>query len=179
MKPWVTSSLLITIGQRYDIVFTANQAAGTYWFRASSIAACASLQNKPDALSIFAYKDAPDPNALPVSTPGTLPTDCNEPANANLVPWVKNTVDKTAFMNQVKNLTIDLTRTVSTNGENIVMWSVNLTAIDINWDKPTLQYVANKDTNYPATYNLIELPTANIVRIPPPTSPLPSPLNYP
>lgn len=74
-------------------------------------------------------------------------------------------------MNQVKNLTFDLTRTVTTNGENIVMWSVNLTAIDINWDVPTLQYVADKNTDYPATYNLIELPTPDIVRIHPPSPP--------
>ncbi|KAK3210383.1 hypothetical protein GRF29_44g2571027 [Pseudopithomyces chartarum] len=179
VKPWVTDSLLITIGQRYDVIFTANQDAGTYWFRASSIASCASLQSKPDALSIFAYQDAPDPNALPVSTSVTLPTDCNEPANSNLVPWVKNTVDQTAFMNQVKNLTFDLTRTVTTNGENIVMWSVNLTAIDINWDVPTLQYVADKNTDYPATYNLIELPTPDIwtywIIQEPPNTPVPIP----
>lgn len=135
--------------------------------------ACASLQNKPDALSIFAYEDAPDANALPTSSSNTIPSDCNEPDNANLVPWVKNTVDQTAFMNQVQNLNIDLTRTVSSNGENIVLWSVNMTAMDINWSQPTLSYVAEKNTSYPTTYNLLELPTANIVRIP--LSPLPDP----
>ena len=166
VKPWTTNNILLTVGQRYDVIITANQDAGVYWFRTNAVTACASLQSKPDALSIFAYADAPDPDAIPTSSAGDLPSDCNEPANSNLVPWVKNTVDQTAFMNQVKSLNVDLTRTVSSNGQNIVLWSVNMTAMDINWAQPTLSYVAEKNASYPSTYNLLELPTSNIVRIP-------------
>jgi FtsP/CotA-like multicopper oxidase with cupredoxin domain len=91
IKPWVTDSILMSIGQRYDVIFTTNQAAATYWFRASAVGACASANDNPDALAIFSYKDAPDQNAKPNSSAGSLPQDCNEPDNANLVPWVKNT----------------------------------------------------------------------------------------
>ncbi|KAF2449303.1 multicopper oxidase [Karstenula rhodostoma CBS 690.94] len=162
VKPWVTDSVLITVGQRYDVIFTANQAAATYWFRASAIAACASGNDNPDALAIFSYKDAPDQNATPSSSAGSLPQDCNEPDNTNLVPWVKNTVDQTAFMDQVKSLEVDISQTVTTNGQNIVVWSVNLTAINVEWQDPTLEYVATKNTSYPSAYNLIELPKEGI-----------------
>jgi len=129
------------------------------------VVACASANNNPDAFAIFSYEDSKDQTADPTSSSGTLPSDCNEPENANLVPWVKNTVDQTAFMNQVQNLSVDITRTVTTNGQNIVMWTVNLTAMDIEWDAPTLEYVADKKTDYPSAYNIIELPKANIVGI--------------
>ncbi|KAL1591751.1 laccase, multicopper oxidase, benzenediol:oxygen oxidorectuctase [Paraconiothyrium brasiliense] len=162
VKPWVTDSILISVGQRYDVTFTADQTAATYWFRASAVGACASANNNPNALAIFSYKDAPDQNATPSSSAGSLPQDCNEPDNTNLIPWVKNTVDQTAFMNQVQDLNVDISQTVTTNGQNIVVWSINLTAIDVQWQDPTLEYVATKNTSYPSAYNLIELPTEGI-----------------
>jgi FtsP/CotA-like multicopper oxidase with cupredoxin domain len=166
VKPWITDSILISVGQRYDVIFTANQAAATYWFRASAVGACASANDNPDALAIFSYKDAPDQNAKPSSSAGSLPQDCNEPDDTDLVPWVKNTVDQTAFMNQVQNLDVDISQTVTTNGQNIVVWSINLTAMDVQWQSPTLEYVATKNTSYPSAYNLIELPKQGIVRYP-------------
>lgn len=148
---------------RYDVIFTANQAAATYWFRESAVVACASSNDNPDALAIFSYKDASNQNATPSSSASSLPQDCNEPDNTNLVPWVKNTVDQTAFLNQVQNLNVDITQTVTTNGQNIVVWSINFTAINVEWQDPTLEYVATKNTSYPSAYNLIELPKADIV----------------
>jgi len=43
--------------------------------------------------------------------------------------------------------------------------TVNLTSIDINWEEPTLSYVANRSTNYPQTYNLIEIPKLGTVSL--------------
>ncbi len=38
IKPFYTETLLMAIGQRYDVVITANQTAGNYWFRVDAIA---------------------------------------------------------------------------------------------------------------------------------------------
>lgn len=68
-------------------------------------------------------------------------------------------------MNQVKDLNVDISQTVTTNGQNIVVWSINLTAIDVTWQKPTLEYVATKNTSYPSAFNLIEIPKEGMVCI--------------
>ncbi|KAF1808399.1 laccase [Eremomyces bilateralis CBS 781.70] len=146
--------ILLGIGQRYDIVIQANQPVGNYWFRAIAAAPCAS-GNRFSALSIFQYDGAP--NADPTTTGFTVPTTCAD--EAPLVPWVKNNVPSESFISQAQNLDVDLGRQqVTTNGESIVVWAVNMTAIDIQWEKPTLQYLIDGNTNYPQVSNLIEIP---------------------
>ncbi|CAI6316674.1 unnamed protein product [Periconia digitata] len=162
IKPWTTNWILIAIGQRYDVVFTATKenAGKNFWLRVNYASQCPSSGNvSPKAQGIFSYQNAADAN--PDSTQYVEPTDCVEPI-ANLVPWVKNTVDSTAFVNQVGSLDVDISSPgVNTNGQNIVVWGVNLSAINVEWEKPTLQYVKDKNTNYPSTFNLIEIPKEN------------------
>lgn len=151
---WLTCS-----GQRYDVVFTANQTVGNYWFRAEVETACFT-QNQGAGRSIFTYSGAAAGN--PTSTGTTKPSNCND--ESPLVPWVVNNVPSDAFTSQAKSLMVDIELPgTTTNNANIVVWGVNLTAIDISWEKPTLSYVAAGDTNYPVVSNLIELPTENIV----------------
>ncbi|PSN60896.1 putative multicopper oxidase, type 1 [Corynespora cassiicola Philippines] len=158
IKPYVTNWVLLAVGQRYDVVITANQTVGDYWFRADVASECAS-SNANRGLSIFTYDGAPGND--PTTSPFTKPTNgCVD--ESPLVPWVPNTVDQTAFMNQVGNLQVDLHREqVTTNGQNLVFWGINLTAINVDWDEPTLQYVADKNTSYPRVFNLIEIPNQN------------------
>jgi FtsP/CotA-like multicopper oxidase with cupredoxin domain len=159
IKPFVTSWILLAVGQRYDVIFTANQTAGNYWFRAEVVAACASSNNFYGR-SIFTYDTVAVTD--PTSTGDTQPSDCTEPSP--LVPWVANTVGSSAdFISQAGNLQIDLARQgVNTNGQNIVVWGINLTGIDVTWEKPTLQYVKDKNTSYPKVFNLLELPNEGI-----------------
>jgi len=141
------------------VVFTANQAVGNYWFRAENVAACASGNNFYGR-AVFSYAGAPAGD--PTSTGYPMPQDCND--EKGLTPWVVNTVPNSDFVNQAKNLNIDLgIENVTTNGQNIVFWGVNLTAMKVDWDRPTLSYVQSKNTSYPTAYNLLELPVANMV----------------
>lgn len=158
VKPFTTETILIAVGQRYDVIFQANQATGNYWLRATAVNQCASANSNGAGKAIFSYAGADGSN--PSSTAYADPGNCNEPTT--LTPWVKNTVNSTAFLNQVGNLQVDISRAqTTTNGQNIVVWGVNLSAIDVTWQKPTLQYVKDKNTNYPTAFNLIEFPVGN------------------
>lgn len=162
IKPYTTNWVLIGIGQRYDVIFTANQTVGNYWFRANVATDCFSANNFK-GLSIFSYAgaDSSDPTSSAFDEPST----CKD--ETPLVPWVPNTVSSTAFVQQVQNLQVDIdVEQVTTNGQNIVVWGVNLTAIDVNWDKPTLEYVKTGNTSYPRVFNLIEIPNEGIVSLP-------------
>ncbi|KAF2471867.1 putative multicopper oxidase, type 1 [Lindgomyces ingoldianus] len=159
IKPFVANWVLLAIGQRYDVIFTANQTADNYWFRAEVATDCASSNNF-HGRSIFTYSGASgnDPTTSAFANPSTGCVDMSP-----LVPWVKNTVDSTAFVNQVGNLQVDLAQEqATTNGQNIVVWAVNFTAINVDWDKPTLEYVKTGNTSYPSVFNLIEIPNEGI-----------------
>lgn len=145
-------------GQRSSVIINANQNVGNYWFRAVAENSCASNTNQ-NALSIFSYDGAGAGD--PTSTAATKPNDCiNE---GPPVPWVPNTVPSDAFTSQVKSLQVNIGPGVDSNGQNIVVWGVNLSAIDVDWLKPTYSYIIAGDTNYPSTENLIAIPNANTV----------------
>lgn len=128
IKPYTTNWVLLSVGQRYDVIFTANQAVGNYWFRAEVASDCASSNNFYGR-SIFRYSGAPESD--PTTTATSFTAGCRDPTT--LTPWVSNTVNSEAFLNQVGNLQVDLAREqITTNGQNIVVWGVNMTAIDIS-----------------------------------------------
>ena len=120
IKPWTTNWILIAIGQRYDVIFTATAANANknFWIRVNYATQCASSgNNNPKALGIFSYTGA-NSNGIPTSTTYPEPADCTEPLSS-LVPWVSTTVNSTAFLNQVGLLDVDLSRTgVNGNGQN-------------------------------------------------------------
>ncbi|KAF2786927.1 multicopper oxidase [Melanomma pulvis-pyrius CBS 109.77] len=159
IKPYVTNWVLLAVGQRYDVIINANQTASNYWFRAEVAGVCAS-SNKFYGRSVFSYDTVTV--ADPTSTAFTIPTVCKD--ESPLVPWVANTVGSSDdFIKQAGNLQVDLSRQqITTNGQNIVVWGINLTAINVNWDKPTLQYVKDKNTSYPKSFSLIDIPNEGI-----------------
>ena len=119
-QDWV----LIGIGQRYDVIFTANQTAGTYWFRVDVANDCASGANG-EGRALFTY------SGQTVSAP----TDSNEAApqdactELTTVPYWKQSVDDSTFTNQVKTLKSDFSPGVTANGQNLVLWSLNVTCV--------------------------------------------------
>ena len=54
-----------------------------------------------------------------------------------------------------------MTTTVSNRGR-LFRWTVNGNSMDVQWDKPILQYVAEGNTSYPAAANVVTLDTPGI-----------------
>ncbi|TID17143.1 laccase-like multicopper oxidase [Venturia nashicola] len=144
--PYNTSSLVISVGQRYDIIIDANQAVGNYWFRmATGGGQCDGPNQKNlngDNLgAIFSYSGAPAGN--PTSSASTLSAGCIE--ESNIVPYVKTTVPSPSGSPTLLDLTLDTTAGV--------FWKVNGEAIDISWKTPTISYVLNGTYSLPANDN--------------------------
>lgn len=155
-QDWV----LLAIGQRYDVVFTANATAGTYWFRAEVAGDCFS-SNNGNGRALFTYAgstiSAPaDSNEAPPST------GCTELVT---IPYWNQAVDQTQYETELKSLTVGLTVTlesegVKSNGKNLVLWALNQSSMNVEWDKPTIQYVMEKNTSYPEYADIIEIPSS-------------------
>ncbi|KAF1979684.1 laccase precursor [Bimuria novae-zelandiae CBS 107.79] len=153
VQPYDSNWVLIGIGQRYDVVFTANQTAGNYWFRAEAHNPCISFNNGVGR-SIFTYKTATlaDPTSVALSG---APTTCEDPRPT---PKIAKNVPKDTFRVQAQNLPVAFDNaTVATNNQSIVLWTINGTSMIIDPAEPTLEYMAKSNTNYPKNYNLIEI----------------------
>jgi FtsP/CotA-like multicopper oxidase with cupredoxin domain len=159
IRTYQTTWILLGTGQRYDVIIDAKATAGNYWFRAEAARDCFST-NQYVGRAIFTYGETPvaDPISQPLSP---APAVCKD--ESPLVPWWSTIVPNNDFHEQVRRLDVDLHQEqVAGNGQNVIFWGINLTAIDINWEKPTLQYVIDKNTTYPQVYNLVELPVEHI-----------------
>lgn len=150
--PYTTNSVVLGVGQRYDVVINANQTVGNYWLRVGTGGGSCDGPNSNAAniRSIFTYSGAASGN--PTSNGITLPTGCYD---ETVTPWVKTNVPS----NTPRQLQVGFN--VSAAQDNLVQWSINSSAILIDWEKPTLQYVIDGNTSYPASDNVITITGAN------------------
>jgi len=162
--PWQTQWLNLNIGQRYDVIINANQPISSYWFHVIPNVGC-SNNKVGNALSIFTYSGASSsipPNSTRNNSPVLI--DCND-SNGNLTPYVKANVPTNITIPNKSRLDVGfaiVTETTSTNATNTVFqWNINSSVIQAPWDKPTIQYVLDSNTNYPPNMNLIALPKKN------------------
>ncbi|KAH7115251.1 laccase precursor [Dendryphion nanum] len=153
--PYTTNYLQVGIGQRYDVIINANQTAGNFWFRADADGQCNSVNNGLGR-SIFTYQGqtVADPPENPFPDP---PVGCN---NAIASPKIAKTVPSGPFISQAQTLPVGF-GPVATNGQNIVLWTINGTSMIVDPGKPTLQYLAQVNSSVPREYNMVEVsPTA-------------------
>ncbi|KAB8360871.1 hypothetical protein FH972_024605 [Carpinus fangiana] len=155
IKPYTTNAVSIGIGQRYDIIVTANQPANNYWMRAIPQLACSYLKSADLVRGIIRYNSSS--TADPTSKGYTLPNDCNDESPSKLIPYLALNAGAT-------KPTSRLTTTVgpSAADPNIFKWYFNTTTFYSDWSNPSLaQIYTNKTTNWTFQSGAIELPNPN------------------
>ncbi|KAK8014122.1 hypothetical protein PG990_007418 [Apiospora arundinis] len=146
VNSFTTDEIFMGVGQRYDIMIEGDKAPGNYWFNVTFPASklCGtSLNNFPAA--IFTYANAPDPQGLP-TTQGVPPTDTSCQDRTNFVPVISR---------EAPNFTLDPNRDlkVTLDGPPF-LWKVNGSDVNVDWDRPVLDYVLEGNTSYPRHENL-------------------------
>ena len=157
VTPVTVTSLYVSVGQRYDVIITANQAVGNYWFNATLPRGPCGISNNPRPAAIFSYAGA---SGTPTS-PGTVPPDalCDDPTN--FTPVVTKSAPLASFTPGTGS-TLNTNIQTSRNGVARVFWPINNTPINVTWGQPTLRYVQQGTTpSIPVDYNVISVPTAN------------------
>ncbi|KAK3492130.1 Cupredoxin [Neurospora hispaniola] len=160
VEPYPVHQLYLTVGQRYDVVIKADQEVDNYWINAtlSSTPLCGVSLN-PYPAAIVSYEGADE---------SRLPTDRGLPAidqfcedDVSSKPRTSRTAPKADFSDtKVDTLSVTLDVKEVNKGISKVLWSVDGSAIDVQWDKPTLEYVVEGDFTFPRQANLIQLPEA-------------------
>ncbi|KAM0715961.1 hypothetical protein Q7P37_008475 [Cladosporium fusiforme] len=151
IKPYVTNSVSINIGQRYDIIIHANQAVGNYWLRADVASECAPNQNPNKIKSIVRYEGAPIEE--PTTQNATAPlTGCYD---ESVTPYAPNQVPQDKFQDAIKHFNLDYDGSLA-DGPS-VKWLINDTDIEVNWSKPTLEFVQDGNYTFERKMNVFEI----------------------
>jgi hypothetical protein len=163
--PYVTDSVVLGGGQRYDVIIEADQAVGNYWLR-SIVQDCNVIVNSAwnDIRGIVRYEGVADSTADPTTTT-SIPLACYDRALASLVPWLKKPVGSA-----VEQEEFGVTWYYDSPGGLIYHWAINGQALEIDWAEPTLKLISNGTSVFPASYSVKEITAVNQVRPPPPLS---------
>lgn len=160
IKPYVTESVLVASGQRYDVVVEADQAVGNYWLRAVYQTACNQNdnENKDNILGIVRYSGltgtatTADPTT---KATGSITIDsCGDEPYASLVPHVEKTVGSSDVSDNV-NLSFyyDLP-------ELVFHWTLGGKTLLVDWAAPTILEVfraGGTSPAFPAESNVVSV----------------------
>ncbi|EUC27967.1 multicopper oxidase [Bipolaris zeicola 26-R-13] len=151
IQPYNTTVLDIGMGQRYDIIVTANQAstAENFWMRAIPQSACSDVENANDIRGIVYYGSSP---SIPSSSAYNYTDSCGDETD-NLIPYVAKTVSEP----NSKKAEI---ATVGSNSEGLFRWYLNSTSMVASWADPTLLQILDGETSFTESNAVIELPNA-------------------
>ncbi|RDW66476.1 putative Laccase-2 [Coleophoma cylindrospora] len=143
--PYEADSILIAIGQRYDVIVEANATSGDYWLRAGWTAACSTNLNAADITAIIRYDASSTADPTTTSTV-TVSDSCSDEPVASLVPY----------------LAIDVSDITSTNEETLdftfsdyFLWTINSSSLYLDWENPTTLRIYNNETIWPTDYNVL------------------------
>ncbi|KAF2217437.1 carbohydrate-binding module family 20 protein [Cercospora zeae-maydis SCOH1-5] len=158
--PYNATSVFLGIGQRYDVIITADQAPGSYWFRADSqdTAGCGSNFNNGNIRSIFSYEG--HENETPISTAHPYSQRCTD--ETQLVPYWNSFVPVNDIP-EFETLATAINQSTDATGLMTIFWQVNGTPLRVDWSQPSLGDIENDPsfTAWPDRANVISLPNAN------------------
>ncbi|KAH6860803.1 multicopper oxidase-domain-containing protein [Alternaria rosae] len=142
IKSYVTDQLTLQIGQRYDVVITANQTVDNYWFRVVT-GSCGSnkIASAGKPVGAILHYDGASSTANPTfKSSVTMRTGCDDESSTNLIPFVPNTVP-TSVMGEVQNHKMSVDSFADPAKNNLFRWLIDGTPHIVDWNNPSLETV--------------------------------------
>nr|ABM21603.1 laccase 2 [Sclerotinia minor] len=143
--PYTTETLLIGIGQRYDVIVEANAKPNNYWIRANWGTACSSNLRAANATGILRYNSSS--TAEPTSVGATPRGTCGDEPLASLVPHLAMDVGDYALMDEKLNWILG----------NVITWTINSSSLVLDWTNPTTLQVFRNESIFPTDYNVVPI----------------------
>lgn len=155
VNAFTTSNVFLGVGQRLDVTIDASKTPGNYWMNVTMPDGngCGNSTNKHPAAIVQYSTVASD---LPTKN-GTIPPNPGCRDSLDYVPVVSRRAPLDQFTFSAGN-----TLGVSLDPMLPVVWRVNGSAINVNWDRPILEYVLTGNTSYPASENAVVVNQKNM-----------------
>ncbi|KAK9770909.1 putative Laccase-2 [Seiridium cardinale] len=153
IEPFTADYINIGMGQRYDILITADQSAvaDQFWMRAIPQSACSDVETADNILGIVTYVG--DTSTEPTTVGYDYGADSCDDETANLVPYITKTVGG-AELQAVEDASIALQG-------SLFKWTLNSTTLLTDWANPTLMQVLNGTDVFDTNDAVIHLPEAS------------------
>lgn len=148
--PFITDNLMITVGQRYDIIVEANATAENYWMRAGWQNSCATNYAWDNGLGIIRYNNTSTED--PTSVRPGFEDSCADEDISNFTPYVPITVGAAAYQAEVD---------VNYAWPGLFFWTINSSSLYLNWSDPTTLKAYKNESIFPSDYNVYPLTVVN------------------
>ncbi|KAK1758686.1 multicopper like protein [Echria macrotheca] len=159
IEPYNTNVVTLGVGQRTDVLVTADgpNSDGAFWMR-SNLTVCTAAK-QPFAVAAVYYDDA-DTNELPRSTPWDAP-DPGTCANDDLA------ITKPLFPMAVPEPTFTQTMAIElfTNASNITLWKFNGVSMRANFNHPILPQANEGNFTFEEEWNVLNFRGNSSVRL--------------
>lgn len=152
--PYTTDVLNIAIGQRYEVIVTANATADNYWMRAIAQEACSSAENPDNIMGIIRYDNSSTADPTSTATSDAAVDECVDEPYASLVPYVQLDAADAA------DITSDFSVTVSSSAGRFY-WSMGASTFYNDWHYPTIEQLLDGNATWATEQNVHTLPNAN------------------
>lgn len=154
--PYSTDAVSISIGQRYDVVFTANATAGNYWLRAVIQTACSNNDYPDNVLGIIRYDadSTDDPTSVANSVVGTNGVACYDEPTASLVPYLS--IVASDDPNYSDEFAVQLVQ-ASVGG----LWEMGNNSFFSYWDYPTVMQAYESNNSWSDEQQVYAFPDAD------------------
>ncbi|KAH6682559.1 laccase precursor [Halenospora varia] len=151
--PYAATSLLVGIGQRYDIIVEANATSGDYWLRAGWSTACSNNGNAAGITGIIRYDSSSTADPTTTSTV-TTSASCGDEPLASLVPALAIDVGSWTASSVAEE-------SLSFAFDDYFKWTLNDSSLYLNWSNPTTLRVFNDEAIWPTDYNVVAIDQAS------------------
>nr|CAM12502.1 laccase precursor [Helotiaceae sp. UHH 1-13-18-4] len=147
--PYTTDSIVVSMGQRYDVIVEANADVADYWLRAQWITACSTNDN-PDGITGIIRYDSTSTSDPTTTTTVTESTNCGDEPYASLVPYLSMDVGSYTASSVAE-------QTLSFAFGSAFTWTINSSSLLLDWDNPTTLMIANGESPFPTDYNVVPI----------------------
>ncbi|KAI0816756.1 putative extracellular dihydrogeodin oxidase/laccase [Xylaria sp. FL0064] len=154
--PYTTDVLAIAMGQRYDVIVTADADAGDYWMRAIAQTTCSNNDNADNIKGIIRYDSTSTADPTSVAWDAAADDDCNDEDMSTLVPYLA--IDATDAPTGTED---DFEVQIVTSG-NSVLWEMGSASLVSEWNYPSLLQVYEGNDTWDDSQQSYAFPDADV-----------------
>lgn len=149
--PYSTDIVQISMGQRYDIIVTANATADNYWLRAIAQTACSDNANPQNIKGIVRYDSSSTTDPTSIAWESASTDDCEDEDMTDLVPYLAIAASDSAEVDD------DFDVLINTSG----LWLMGNDSFVSQWDYPTVLQAYEGNDTWGAAQEVYQLPDAD------------------
>ncbi|KAL2692020.1 hypothetical protein Neosp_002416 [[Neocosmospora] mangrovei] len=152
IKPYETDHVSLAIGERMDVLVTADQAseAFSFWLRATPQQDCSKIADPDNVLGIVHYGSS---NSTPTTKGTKFEDKCIDEPYESLVPVVPRNVGPPDHQ-------FERNANRTWNEDGIIKWTLNSTTMVAEWDNPSLLKLRT-NTSFTPSNAVIRIPKPN------------------